>query len=310
MTQFAASKLRSFTYSLFNSINEYTWVDLPEQAIKAISNRLNFTDFDYYIDGDKKYPKINSSEGYFLGPSIGESFSCSASRIKRYRSIFPKHYSTISDEHIGLIHNVIIRYHTELSSFPYLHNRTNSLSSDDVFVDIGAFRGYLTLKACKISNVRVITYEPINENAKIIDLQLSLNKISNVELNTAAVSLNEESEINFYRSFDQINSEINKHVKNKHTKTINVQNESVDNLLLKISNLKPRKVHFSITTNGTEIGICHNIIEKYLDYDLDVEKIVVPILYTKEIFSFEKYLNSNSFLIDEEYPWAVIRKRN
>ena len=55
---------------------------------------------------------------------------------------------------------------TEFSAYPYQAFRTYNLLPGDIFFDVGAFRGYVTLKAAqKIGeNGFVYAVEPINEN--------------------------------------------------------------------------------------------------------------------------------------------------
>jgi len=264
----------------------------------------------------EKYPLITAREMKFIGLPIGENLSCPSSYLEKYKRYFSdnnEQFSKMSNEHLGLLHNLIIRYKTELSIFPYLPVRTQGLKQGYTFVDIGAFRGYVSLKAAKIlsGSGKVYCVEPISNNNKLIHIQKRLNKLDNLVILNKAVSLKDEDEIKFYRSFNQVNSEIPNHVTNKKTTEIEVENISVKKLCDLIIKDKPKGIHMSITTNGTEIEITKKIITLLTETDIDQIKIVVPILYTDDLFKkHASFFSDKNYSLKRDYPWGIITKIN
>lgn len=307
------SYARQLTYSSLKLIENETWVDLPESAFVKYAQSIGINNFSYHYEDGKKYPMLISDEIKFIGPPIGEDVSCHPKYIKKYKRYFYNHptFSALPKEHLGLLHNLVIRCVTELSIFPYLPLRTSGLKEDYIFVDVGAFRGYVSIKASSIlsGTGKVFCFEPITANNKLIQIQKELNSYDNLVLFKKAVSVKKEKEIAFYRSHNQINSEIPDHVKNKETTQINVKNISAKSLSQLILNENPKGVIISITTNGTEIEIAKSMIEFFSTYSQIDLKIVIPILYTKKLFNNESYFFIKyGFDIKNDYPSSIITK--
>ena len=81
---------------------------------------------------------------------------------------------------------------TEFSSPPYQAYRTCNLQSGDIFFDIGAFRGYVTMKASQKIGEEGFVYaiEPINENIEFIKAHIKYNNLTNIKMIEGAVSIN------------------------------------------------------------------------------------------------------------------------
>jgi FkbM family methyltransferase len=66
--------------------------------------------------------------------------------------------------------------------------RTCYLAPGDIFVDIGCFRGYLSIKASKIvgPNGLVYSFDPIDSSIDILEKQIQINKIGNIRIFASA----------------------------------------------------------------------------------------------------------------------------
>lgn len=63
----------------------------------------------------------------------------------------------------------------------------NNVNQDSIFIDIGAHIGYFTLLMSKYVN-KVISFEPTPATYELLDINVKVNKITNVELHQLALS--------------------------------------------------------------------------------------------------------------------------
>lgn len=91
------------------------------------------------------------------------------------------------------IFNKYAEFNPEIEN--YIKKR--DINKNDIVLDIGAYVGYFTLYAAKkATNGKVITFEPIPWNYKILTDNIKLNKLNNVELHKLGIS-NIKKEIRF-----------------------------------------------------------------------------------------------------------------
>jgi FkbM family methyltransferase len=98
-----------------------------------------------------------------------------------------------------------VRYVTEFSTNPYQFCRTQNLGSGDTCLDIGAFRGYVSLKASLKVGARGSVYaiEPIRENLEFMQKHTELNELENMVSLKRAVSNETSSDVQFYATENQ-----------------------------------------------------------------------------------------------------------
>lgn len=294
--------------------NRPMWSNPPYSVYKLLLKRLQIVQLDYVNIYDQKMVRVRTLTGQvFLGPVETDELNCSSRTMFRTRVFLEDTLSQqllkcMSDSHIALIHNLIVRFLAEFSAYPYNAFRTSSLLPGDTFVDIGAFRGYVSLKAAwKVGNQgHVISIEPIQTNANFISAQASANNLQNIQLIKAALSLSSSKLINFYRNKAQENSQNPNHL-SANSKKIEVDNLSVDKLIDCISSTPSKKIIISLTTNGTEIEIAEQIIDRASKSHIDYLEISIPVLYTfKDLKEIVKKFEVNQCKTIYHYPWLKI----
>lgn len=303
-------------YFGISKIKRHTWLNIPNTALVEYISLLKIKDYTTHEEQGLSYPMIITENLTFLGPPDIEGTGFTNNQIRSYRESLEsagKITSDVSDKHVGLLYNLVTRYLTELSAFPYIPLRTKDLneSSNALFLDIGAYRGYLSLKAAEIlkDRGRVICIEPIEENFKIIEIQKKINELDNLLILKKALSLNPESHIDFYRKHNQINSEIPIHLEATDAQKIQVGNISVNELTETILQHNPKLVVMSITTNGTEIELCKKLLLLISEKSSDIKlTMVIPILYTeKEFEKHRPFFDKLNCKIIMEFPWCTIK---
>jgi hypothetical protein len=207
------------------------WHNPPSTIYALLLKDLQIKELGYVDIFNKKMASIVTKNGlHFVGST--DELNCSPRNIVSIRKIVSPLLSdvnvkSLSDDQIALIYNLVNRYCTEFSAYPFSPFRTSNLFRGVTFVDIGAFRGYVSLKAAlKVGNEgRVLSFEPIRENADYIRAHATLNNLTNIEIVDAAVSLLEEDRIEFYRNKSQENSQVRDHLA-KDAKIVSILNYS------------------------------------------------------------------------------------
>ena len=290
------------------------WSNPPYSVYNFLLKKLQIVQLDYTNVNDQKMARVITLTGQiFLGPVETDELNCSSRTMSRTRIFLNNTLSEqllrcMSDSHIALIHNIVVRFLVEFSAYPYNAFRTSSLLPGDTFIDIGAFRGYVSLKAAwKVgSQGTVISIEPIQTNANFISAQASANNLQNIQLMEAALSLSNSKSINFYRNKAQENSQNPNHL-SANSKKIEVDNLPVNSLMNCISSTTSKKVIISLTTNGTEIEIAEHIINLASKIQIDYLEISIPVLYTfKEVKETVKKFEANQCKTIYHYPWLKI----
>jgi FkbM family methyltransferase len=295
-----------------------SWRRIPSEIIENGLAALSIKDLGFKSFNNEKVPFALLNNGLImLGPQPGIDFNCSPHQISEIKRLFkPSRRISIEPaiEHYALIHNLIHRYQTEFASFPYWPYRTKNLIAGDLFVDIGAFRGYVSQKACKVVGIhgKVFTFEPIPNNVALIKEAVRLNRFENITVFDESVSTQQEETISFYMGEGQRNSEIINHLNEDVTKKTTVKNCSVIKLCNRIKESNLKRVIVSLTTNGTEITIAKEVFELLHQSSLEYCEINIPIIFTeeevlKQIPTFEDM----GLLVEMQYPWAkLIKKAN
>lgn len=300
-----------FSDAINNLTQKPSWGFVPN---KIYANSLKAIKIKNFSSENGKLILHTKDGLYFAAPEEKNEFLCgkkSLSRaIKFLKAETKKNDILIS--HAALVHNLILRYVTEFSSYPYSGIRTKNLRSGDTFVDIGAFRGYVSLKAalCVGNTGHVLAIEPIKENLEYIEIHKNLNNLNQIEILHSSVSIEDSDHINFYRHINQQNSQIPDHL-SKESQTIPVKNTSVNSLCKKIKGYNTNRAIISITTNGTEFEIFKFLLEK-LKGNIDYLEISIPVIYTlKEVKEKLKvFEHDKNITLYENYPWITIEYTN
>jgi len=234
----------------FKKLNRYrgSWGSLNGDEFKNMANSMGFEIGMKMIDG-KLSPYLYYDGLYFQGPVKGEDFNCAKVIIDEGReALIGVIENKLEDEEIALMRNVLLRYKNEFCKFPVENIRTSGLQKGSNFVDIGSFRGYLSLKASKLVSEKdiVFAFEPMKNNFEIIEKQISKNNIRNVKVYNAAVSTEVENSISFYSSSAQKNSQVKDHIDKFEIKEISVDNYDVSKLWDEVTQNRPNRLVFSI----------------------------------------------------------------
>lgn len=243
-----------------------------------------------------------------LGPPDASGYGISRDRFDMVRTalrVTGLPLERVDDAGAALLHDAILRYLTEFSSYPYLATRTASLRPGDVFVDIGAFRGYVTIKAARTvgSAGRVIAVEAIAANATFITAHTEVNDVRNVDVLTAAVTLDGGEVAAFYTTERQGNAAVSSHLA-PHARTVAVPNLSVADLASRICATGSDRAVLSVTTNGTELGIVGKLLDEFAVRGPRYLEFAVPTIYfgLAERIAAEALAKRMTHVV-HEYPW-------
>ncbi|MCP9941486.1 FkbM family methyltransferase [Cyanobium sp. ATX 6E8] len=269
------------------------------------------------IGEDDKYVYAKDTCLQYVGPSSSSKIALNApvSAIRRLSSIANKNgvsYADIPSAN-ALIHNIILRSYREFMPFGNISMRTCDLSVNDIFIDIGCFRGYLSLKASKIvgPNGLVVSVDPIEDSIAILEKQISLNCLDNIlPLTRACVSecCNDKT-VSFFDAGDgSTNNSIVSHHLSVKTKAREVACISISDILSQIpkSKLEGRRIVASITTNGSEFLLLEELFRRS---PISIT-CCIPTLYTYE--HLPKWLprfraEFPDALVADSYPWLQVR---
>ncbi len=303
----------------FNTLNyKNSWRSIPLEIVEQGLAALSIKDLGYKSFNNEKVPFVRLNNGLImLGPLPGFDYNCSPHQIRVIEKIFViPNGITIEPavEHYALIHNLIHRYHTEFAAFPYWPYRTKNLSAGDLFVDIGAFRGYVSQKASIMvgSQGMVYSFEPIPNNVALIKEAKRLNGFDNITVFDESVSTQSEETISFFMGEGQRNSEIINHLKEDVTKETTVKNCSVAKLCNRIIGSNLKRVIVSLTTNGTEITIAKEVFKLLGQSIVEYCEINIPIIFTEEeVLQEIPIFEEMGLFVEVNYPWAkLIMKAN
>ncbi len=289
------------------------WSILSRRSYKAILQERNLK----IIGRDDKYVYAEDSHLKYVGPSDSSNMALSASvaATRRLASVVHNNdwYLDYSPAAYALINNVILCSYREYMPFGNISLRTCDLSINDVFIDIGCFRGYLSLKASAIvgSNGLVYSVDPIEESIAILEKQISLNGLDNIfPLTYACVpDFYNDMTVPFFDAGDgsTSNSLISNYL-SVQTKSREVPCICIKDILSQIpkSNFQGKRIVASISTNGTEFQLLEDLVRQS---PVSVT-CSIPILYTFQQLPkrLSRFLAEfPDALINDSYPWLQVR---
>jgi len=285
------------------------WGFLPGKVIDQFIQNIGITKAT--IEGEFVF--LETKDNLRIpGPAHRKDFLCGNFSLNRMKKKAAKllNLDGFTDAHAALLHNLVYRMESEFSGYPYRPIRTRNLRAGDVFVDVGAFRGYVTLKASHIvgDKGKVISFEPIKENAQFVQMCQKLNELTNVDFKQEAVSTSPDKELRFFRTENQGNSEIKSHL-NKEANEIVVNNRNIQDLTHLLNKLPQERIILSVTTNGTEYPLAEYLIDELSTHFKYVE-VIIPIIFTmdelrKQVKESEM---KNKALVEFNYPWLIFTR--
>lgn len=281
------------------------WHRLPKRVHQLYLQKLAVA--EVFHERDLPALKLCDSTVFF-GPADAAAYMCPVKIVRTVRPYLQKRVrGEVGDAHAALAHNLIMRAWAEFSSYPYVADRTFNLRAGDTFVDIGAFRGYVAVRAAQRvgETGRVYAIEPIIENFEFLSLHKQVNALTQLEVIRSSVSVKEADEISFYRVANQENSEVPEHLKG--AGVVTVPNTSTKRLADRVLANKPRRVIVSLTTNGTEFELAQSLMQ-ILQGCVEYFEITLPFIYTGSRLQQELVtLNGIAGVtIIVSYPWLTI----
>jgi FkbM family methyltransferase len=289
------------------------WQSPPKYVCNRIACNLGIVSASTgELGGDPIVQLTTRGDVTFVGPSSEEKWNCSRARINFLRASMETpellQSLSLSDAHFALLHNLIVRYATEFSAYPFHPCRTLNVVSGDTFLDIGAFRGYVSVKASLKVGMEGLVYaiEPMSENFAYVQAHRELNNLRNVECLQSAVSIEHGSDVQFYATENQANACVLDHLDGSH-RELTVENLSAQSLAEKVLGRAPRRVIASITTNGTEMNLARSLAECFVEGKIGYLELTIPIIYTHaEVPAFLTSMGSLSTDSRLDYPWLTL----
>jgi FkbM family methyltransferase len=247
------------------------------------------------------------------GPAEQANWNSMAARVARMQRIARRSgvegRLALSPAHYALLDNIVNRYVAEFCAYPYQSLRTMNLLPGDVFVDIGAFRGYVAVKAARRVGERgkVYAIEPIEENFRFVEHHRDVNRLENLVALQGAVTPDVAADtVDFFRTENQGNACIEDHLKGN-ARTIKVVNIGASALLDKIRREMPgaRRIVCSLTTNGTEMTVAQAMMDAFdRDNTGGYLEITIPVIFTMhEARKFSESASKKGWRSDFHYPW-------
>ena len=299
---------------IYSKLGGARWGTPPDYAYIKLLAGLGIDNVGEEVRGGTPMVLIVTRGGSkFLGPVPMENWNCSPRRVEKLKKLIGNagiiSSVDLSDAHYALIDNIINRYVTEFSAYPFQAWRTQNLRPGDTFLDIGAFRGYVSLKASqKIGREGfVCAIEPMGENVKFINEQFAINGVTdNHKVFQAAVTNDDSKSVEFFSTVNQVNSCLPDHLTGE-IQTTDVVNISTSSLV----NMLPRNSHdrviASITTNGSEMEVAKKLLEDLVEIGVGYAEITIPIIFTrKDVKGFLTSLTEISVASEIDYPWLKV----
>lgn len=289
------------------------WNILSAKSYYALIKERNLR----IIGEDNEYTYAKDSCLQYVGPSSKSKLAINASmtaihRLSRVASKYNlSHYD--SDSGNALLHNIILRSYREFMSPSNISLRTCDLAYGDIFIDIGCFRGYLSLKASKTlgPNGLVYSFDPIDSSVKILEKQVQINNLENIQI-FASACVSEDYDYQSISFLDAGDGSTNNSLMSNHLSVQPRSREvpciSPSAILSQIprAHLSSRRIVVSITTNGTEF----QLLKEMLRHSPVSITCTIPTLYTfaavqKQISQFKSEFPAA--LINHSYPWLQVR---
>lgn len=289
------------------------WNSLSAKSYHALMQERNLR----IVGEDNEYIYAKDACLYYVGPSSKSKLAINASRssirrLRRVASCFNVSYCE-NDWANALLHNIILRSYREFMSPGNISLRTCDLSPGDIFIDVGCFRGYLSLKASKIvgPNGLVYSFDPVDSSVDILKKQIQINKIQNIR-SFASACVSDDCDYQSISFLDAGDGSTNNSVIPNHlsvrTRSREVPCISPATILSQIprAHLTYGRIVVSITTNGTEF----QLLQEMLRHSPVSITCCIPTLYTyaaiqKQLPSFKSEFPAA--LINHSYPWLQVR---
>lgn len=289
------------------------WNILSEKTYHALMKERNLR----IVGEDNEYIYAKDSCLQYIGPSSKSQLATNASQLAIHRlSRVTSKYNLShrdSDWANALLHNIILRSYREFMPSSNISLRTCDLASGDVFVDIGCFRGYLSLKASKTVGPKglVYSFDPINSSVNILKKQVEINNIENIRV-FASACVSEDYDHQSISFLDAGDGSTNNSVMPDHlsvqTRSLEVRCISAAAILSQIANthLSSKRIVASITTNGSEF----QLLKEMLRHSPVSITCCIPTLYTYAAIQKQLPLFRSQFpaaLINHSHPWLQVR---
>lgn len=289
------------------------WNILSAKSYHALMQERNLR----IVGEDHEYIYAKDACLHYVGPSSKSKLAINASQssIRRLRRVASNYNLSHceNDWANALLHNIILRSYREFMPPGNISLRTCDLSPGDIFIDIGCFRGYLSIKASKTvgSNGLVYSFDPIDSSIDILEKQVQINKIENVRF-FASACVSEGCDYQSISFLDAGDGSTNNSVIPNHlsvqTRSREVPCISPATILSQIprAHLSYGRIIVSITTNGTEF----QLLKEMLRHSPVSITCCIPTLYTsaaikKQLPSFKSEFPAA--LINHSYPWLQVR---
>lgn len=311
---------KSLTYRILDCLDaaharltQRTWYTPGAAAAREWLRVLEIADADTAVVGGQAVVNLAVMDGLILcGPASPEQWNSMSVRIARMQRIAKRagvhRWQELTTAHYALLDNILNRYVAEFCAYPYQSLRTAGLLPGDVFVDIGAFRGYVAVKAARKVGAqgRVYAIEPVEENFWFLERHREINGLDNITTLCAAITGEAASEsIDFFRTKNQGNSCIQDHLQ-EGAQTIRVPSVDARSLLDRICREMPtaQRIICSVTTNGTEMMLAEAMMEAFDQGGQGRMEIIIPIIFTKrQAKSFAARMAERGWCCQFHYPW-------
>ena len=156
------------------------------------------------------------------------------------------------------------------------------VGDESVFIDIGAHYGYYTLLiGSQKPQCRILSFEPVPENAEILKKNIALNGLRNVEIHQAAVS-NSTGRRSLHITPASDNCGFHGHPNSRNIKEIEVETVRLESFLHEIGD---RDVTIKIGTQGHDLYVLEGM-EQFLR---DHENVKLVIKFNPECIAMAGY---------------------
>ena len=292
-----------------------SWAYLSTNSYLSIIKERNLR----ITNTDDQYVYAKDSKNTYVGPLLNSEATLDLSPVAaaRLKRVFEKLnlLNMHKLEYVALINNIILRSYKEFMPSKSIAMRTCDLSERSVFIDIGCFRGYLSLKAARLvgNSGKVISIDANNTSIEIVKKHIELNNLKNCDaIHAAFVTSNFNKEyIAFQDAGDAStdNSVISKYIPEQSNK-IKVKAINIKDIINMIpTNLVNSNLVFSITTNGTEIEILDDILSNVSG---KITCIIPSLHIFDEMLPGLENIKSKfpNVIMHHEFPWVLVRRFN
>lgn len=298
---------------IFNSMDGSDWNYPSPYACERIIGQMGLCAASCIEVAGQSAAQLSTHEGtHFSGPDTPADWNCTQGQIAQLQSVIKRMPDfadlPLTDAHIALLSNLIVRYATEFSAYPYQAFRSSTLQPGDTFVDIGAFRGYVALKAARKvgADGNVLAFEPMASNHAFVEAHKALNNLDNLKIIQSVVSDDPATDLPFFTETNQRNALVADHLTGDMAQTT-VNNTSAQALVEMVNVSGHGRVCCSVTTNGTEMALTKSLIDHFAEHGAPALEITLPVIYTRsEVAEFVASLGNRVGGTQLAYPWLKL----